>query len=93
MHALARTIKTLDLDLNDVEAPLMRSLQRTRGGEMRIGTGELSVAARGESGADEEDLARDLFADLADVDESPEARKRAAAQYWDALATRYEELT
>jgi len=93
IHALARTIKALHLELDDVELPLMRSLRRTRGGEMRIGTEELSVAARGESGADEEDLARDLFAGLADVDESPEARKRAAARYWDALASRYEELT
>jgi hypothetical protein len=92
IEPLARTLKTLELDPAEVEAPILRSLRHSRGGELRPGTSELSVAARASTGAAEEEVERDLYRGLEDIDESPAARDRAAATYWKALLEKLGEL-
>jgi hypothetical protein len=91
IEAVARTLKTLDLDAAEVEAPIFRSLHHSRGGEQRAESGELSVAARASTGASAEDLERELYRGLESIDESPAARERAAAAYWRALLDELEE--
>jgi len=92
IDALVKTLKVLELDLDQVHEPVMQSLLwHSRGGELRAGTGEYSVAARAESGASQEDVARDVYRGVGEVDESPEGRERAARAYWQALVERFEE--
>ncbi len=92
VEPLARTIRVLDLDVDEVREPVMLSLAVSPGGQLRAGNHEFAAAARAFSCVSEEEVTRDLYRRYVDIDQAPEARRRAIDAYWQALVEKLEEL-
>ncbi len=82
----------LDLDVDEVREPVMLSLAVSPGGQLRAGNHEFAAAARAFSCVSEEEVTRDLYRRYVDIDQAPEARRRAIDAYWQALVEKLEEL-
>ena len=89
---LARVLHTLEVPWEQAEPAVRESLHRSAGGERRAFGADVRMAARSRRGADEQQTAKDLYADRSQVDESQAARSREISSYLSDLQQALEEL-
>ncbi len=89
---LARVLHTLEVPWEQAEPAVRGSLHRSAGGERRAHGADVRMAARSRRGADEQQTARDLYADRSQIDESQAARGRGISSYLSDLQQALEEL-
>lgn len=92
-ESVAAVIHTLELDPEDAETFLRRTLDISPGG-LRIGTADTDrIAARSFADVSDETRTRELREGLSRIDDSPKARRRAIETYVEEVLQSLDEMT
>lgn len=89
---LGRVLHVLDIPWSRAQPAVRGSLERSGGGARQAHGPDVRMAARSRRGADEQQTARDLYADRSRVDESATARGREITSYLAELERALEDL-
>lgn len=89
---LARVLFVLEVPWAQAEPAVRGSLRRSAGGERRAHGSDERMAARSRRGVDEQQTAKDLYADRSQVDESAAARRGEISRYLSELQRALEDL-
>ena len=89
---LSRVLHVLEISWSRAEPAVRGSLERSEGGARQAHGPDVRMAARSRRGADEQQTARDLYADRSHVDESAVARKREITSYLAELERALEDV-